>query len=194
MSHRVTEFQNIMPISNIPSVTQYGILSHTRVTALPHMDVSMEAVQDRRAHVVVPFGRRLHEYANLYFHARNPMMYARLSEVNDLCVLGVHVDILSIPGVILADINAASPIVKFMTPADLNKLNFNLIYAQDWNHADPIEKKRRKLAKCAEVLVPDVVPFAFVQKAYVVNDVARNRLMNNGFNKIIEVKPGLFFR
>ena len=42
-----------------------------------HVSVAMPAVQDRRARKIVPGGRRLHGYANLYICARNPMMFVR---------------------------------------------------------------------------------------------------------------------
>ena len=71
MHHRVTEFQCIMPMTNIASVLAHGILSHERATKLAHASVAMEAIQERRDVKHVPGGLKLHQYANLYFHARN---------------------------------------------------------------------------------------------------------------------------
>ncbi|MEI7898996.1 MAG: DarT ssDNA thymidine ADP-ribosyltransferase family protein, partial [bacterium] len=86
MPHRVTELHNIMPIRNLVSVRLYGILSHNAVAALPHADVSMQEVQDKRDKKTVPNGLALHDYANLYFCARNPMMFKCKDERQDLCV------------------------------------------------------------------------------------------------------------
>jgi len=46
----------------------------------------MEDVQEKREQKHVPGGLKLHQYANLYFHARNPMLYKRKTEINNLCV------------------------------------------------------------------------------------------------------------
>jgi len=81
------EFQNIMPISNIPSVLNHGILSHEMGSRLPHTSVALQSAQDSRDQVRIPNGLKLHQYANVYFHARNPMMSLRRNEANKLCVL-----------------------------------------------------------------------------------------------------------
>lgn len=60
----------------------------------------MAEIQDRRAVVRVPGGRPLHEYVNLYFHARNPMLYKRLPMHDSLCVLRVSTDVFDLPGAV----------------------------------------------------------------------------------------------
>ena len=59
----------------------------------PHVSIAMPEVQAIRAAVRVPdgskLGRPLHTYANLYFDARNPMMYVRKHEHESTCVLCV---------------------------------------------------------------------------------------------------------
>lgn len=195
MPHRVVEFHNIMPIGNIPSVLTHGILSHEQTARLPHSDVSMADVQDRRDKVQVPGGLRLHQYANLYFDARNPMMFKRLDQAEALCVLGVSTDVLNIEGTVITDQNAASDYVRFFPPSSLSVLNFDQIYAGDWRHADDrIAFWRHKSVKCAEVLVPDSIHSDFIEKAYVVSDIARENLLATGFAKPIESMPKLFFR
>ena len=89
MDPRVAEFQCIMPMANIPSVLKHGILSYERTARLAHESVAMQPVQERRDLKRVPGGLMLHRYANLYFHARNPMMFSRQQEVPQLCVLRV---------------------------------------------------------------------------------------------------------
>ena len=80
MNSRVTEFQCIMPLENIPSVLKFGILSNEGAAKLQHRSVAMEDVQEKRDLKHVPGGLKLHQYANLYFHARNPMLYKRRNE------------------------------------------------------------------------------------------------------------------
>ncbi|EQD40247.1 hypothetical protein B1B_14996, partial [mine drainage metagenome] len=74
MDSRVTELHSIMPISNIGSVMTHGVLSYERAARLAHHSVALQPVQDRRDQKQVPGGLKLHQYANLYFHARNPML------------------------------------------------------------------------------------------------------------------------
>jgi hypothetical protein len=133
MDPRVTEFQCIMPLENTPSVVKHGILSNERAAKLPHRSVAMQEVQERRDLKQVPRGLKLHQYANLYFHARNPMLYKRKEHVTDLCVLCVSLDVLKIEGVVLADCNASSNYVRFLppTPAYERFLDFDDIFASD---------------------------------------------------------------
>lgn len=195
MPHRVVELHNIMPIGNIPSVLAHGILSHERAAGLLHSDVSMADVQDRRDRVQVPGGLRLHQYANLYFDARNPMMRKRSAQANGLCVLSVSTQVLRLSGVVITDQNAASEYVRFYPPAAIGVLNFDQIFADDWRHPDDqIAYWRHKSAKCAEVLVPHGVPFDYVQKAYVANEAAGSQLLAVGFSRPVELMPRLFFR
>jgi hypothetical protein len=64
----------ITPIANVPSILQRGILCHNQVKSLAHQSVAMPQIQQRRTKKSVPGGRHLHDYANLYFDARNPML------------------------------------------------------------------------------------------------------------------------
>lgn len=195
MPNRVVELHNIMPIANMPSVMTYGILSHEQAADLLHTDVSMADVQDKRDKVQVPGGLRLHQYANLYFDARNPMMYLRLPQVESLCVLSVSNAVLNIEGVVISDQNAASGYVRFYPPSCLTILDFDQIYSDDWRHPDDrIAYWRHKAAKCAEVLVPQAIHSGYVQKAYVVSEAARANLLATGFSMPIEFMPRLFFR
>src|SRR5262249_21008928 len=56
------ELHYITPIDNVPSISQHGILSNVRAARLAHASVAMAEIQDRRSRVVVPGGRKLHEY------------------------------------------------------------------------------------------------------------------------------------
>jgi hypothetical protein len=115
VDNRVSELQCIMPIGNIPSVLATGILSHENAAKLKHHSVAMQAMQDRRDLKTVPGGLRLHQYANLYFHARNPMLSVRRHE--DVCVLRVSTAVLQMQGTVITDQNAASKYVRFYAPA-----------------------------------------------------------------------------
>jgi hypothetical protein len=195
MDRRVTEFHCIMPMANIALVMKHGILSFERAAKLKHRSVAMQSVQDRRDEKQVPGGLKLHQYANLYFHARNPMLFKRLNEVDSLCVLRISKQVLAIPGAVITDQNAASDYVRFLDPSQWKLLPLDDIYAEDWRHPDdPIAYWRHKARKCAEVLVPNLVDPKFVTGAYVVDASAAARLVGLGFAPAVTVDGVLFFR
>lgn len=195
MDPHVIEFQCILPMDNIPSVLKHGILSYERASKLAHRSVAMPEIQDRRDHKQVPGGLKLHQYANLYFHARNPMLFKRKDEAASLCVLRVSTAVCSIQGVVLADSNASSDYVRFLHPSQWNLLDFDAIYAMDWRHpGDPIAYYRHRSQKCAEVLVPHNIEPRFLVGAYVVDNAAASRLASLGFRLPVAVDSVLFFR
>ena len=164
----ITELHNIMLIANMPSVLKHGVLSHNKVKGIQHESIAMPEIQDRRNQVTVPGGRPLHDYANLYFHARNPMMYLRRNQHLALCILRINLEVLDLPKVVITDRNASTGYVRWAAaPSGLSMVNHSLVFARDWNHEDPIEKAKHKAVKCAEVLVPERIEPKFILGSYV---------------------------
>ena len=195
MDARVTEFQCIMPLENIPSVLAHGILSYERAARLAHQSVALQEVQDRRDLKQVPGGLKLHQYANVYFHARNPMLYKRKDQAAELCVLRVSLEVRQLQGVVFADCNASSDYVRFLHPSQWGLLAFDEILAMDWRHPnDEYAYRRHRSRKCAEVLVPHRVAAELLVGAYVVNETTAERLSTLGFRLPISINPVLFFR
>ena len=182
-----------MPIENIPFVMQYGILSHECAKKIRHSSVAMTEIQKKRDKIQVPGGLRLHQYANLYFDARNPMMFKRKEKATTLCILKVSVDVLDLADTVITDQNASSGYVRFLSPKNIELLNFDRIYAENWRHADQIQYFQNKSAKCAEVLVPHCVEPKLLLGAYVVNNESKNKLKETGFTLPITIAPDLFF-
>ena len=195
MDSRATELHCIMPMVNIASVLEHGILSYERAAKLTHHSVAMQPVQEKRDQKHVPGGLKLHQYANLYFHARNPMLHKRLSAVDNLCVVRVSMQVLKLPGTVVTDQNAASDYVRFLAPTQWQLLDWDDIFAMDWRHpGDQITYWRHKSRKCAEVLVPHRVDPKFLTGAHVVDTAAEARLGGLGCTLPIVVSPVLFFR
>jgi hypothetical protein len=195
MDPRVAELHCIMPLVNVPSVLVRGILSHELASKLEHASVALDAIQERRDKRKVPGGLRLHQYANLYFHARNPMMFKRRDHASTLCVLRVSTDVLRLPGVVLTDQNASSDYARLLAPDQWRHLPFDDIFAPQWRHPDdPIALYRHRSRKCAEVLVPQRVPASHLIGAYVVDDQASRALTSHGFGLSIRIDSELFFR
>src|SRR2546425_137988 len=99
----------------------------------------MDEIQRRRANVVVPGGRPLHEYACLYICGRNVMLYKRRGQHDRICVMQVVSDVLDLPGVVVTDANASSDYVRFSAaPAGLRIVDRELTLAESWTDADPL--------------------------------------------------------
>src|SRR5262249_8978985 len=109
----VTELHYITAIANVPSILRHGILSHTRAEQLAHDSVAMPEIQERRADKRIPGGRLLHDYANLYFDAHNPMLSKCRARNGEICVLRIDSAALDVAGVVITDRNAARGAVRF---------------------------------------------------------------------------------
>ena len=191
----IAELHFIAPIRNVPSIMQHGILSHRRADQLPHDSVAMPEVQARRVDKQIPGAGCLHEYANLYFDAHNPMLSRRRAENSTICVLRVAAEVLDLPGVIVADRNAASDWVKFLPAAEgLKQIDRNRVFAQYWTHPlNPYDEMSHKSEKCAEVLVPGQVAPAFIQGAYVANPAALAAIQALNVGLSVSIPHAMFF-
>lgn len=191
----MTELHYIALIENTPSILQHGILSHNRAAKIAHTSVAMEEIQARRRDKKIPGARSLHDYANLYFDAHNPML-SRVRDRNaEICVLRVAAEVLDLPGVIIADCNASSDYVHFRSAAEgLLSLNRERIFARYWTHPeDPFDEMRHKSEKCAEVLVPGCVDSCYIEGVNVANAAALARVQALGISLTARIKSDLFF-
>jgi hypothetical protein len=192
----ISEFHYITPIKNVPSILQHGILSHNRAAKLKHDDISMREIQEVRAKKRVPGGLALHDYANLYFNARNKMMAKRRPEHDRLCVLRVSIEALDIPEAVIADQNASSKYALFLpSPVGLQKLQHDEIFVRSWKCPDDqIREWRLGSVVCAELLVPHVVDPRLILSAYVLDAAARNKFNDLGTNLECVVNADIFLR
>lgn len=165
----VKELHFITSITNLESILQHGILSHNRAKLIPHDSCADEEVQERRRRKQVPNGARLHSYANIYFHARNPMMFTLTRNGrDDLVVIRVAQTVLDVADTVLADGNAASEGTRFYpSPEGLTNLDSSLIFAKYWTDEDYWIGKEKKRARSAEVLVPDMIASSYIEGCYV---------------------------
>jgi hypothetical protein len=189
------ELHYITPIQNVPSIMNHGILCHQKARQLNHASVAMQEVQDIRSRKRVPGGLPLHAYVNLYFCARNPMMRKRVHQHLSLCVLQLNVAVLDLPNVVIADGNAASDYTAFwLSPSGLDRIDFDLVFAEWWTDSNQIQQWHKARVKCAEVLVPDRVDPRFIQGAYVSCQENQKLLEDSGFRLPVAVDPKLFFQ
>ncbi len=188
------ELGYIAPISTVPSILQNGILSHQRADIIAHESIGLQGIQDLRATKVIPGGCALHEYANLYISPRNPMMLKRRELHEQTCVLRISASVIDIPGALITDSNAASKYATFRpAPDGLAIVDRDRTFAESWTHDDQIEQWRHSAQKCAEVLVPDMVPASYISGAFVSCDASRAHLRHLAPGLQITLDPHLFF-
>ena len=189
----IFELHFITLIENVPSIVNLGILSYREARRLKPSSVANPDIQARRRNKSVPNAGQLHSYANLYFHARNPMMCAIQGRREELVVLKVNRQVLYEEGVIISDGNAAGDYTRFYeSPAGLSFLSSGLVFARDWRSPDQITYWRQKSARCAEVLVPRLVQAHFIEGAYVCSVGAQTSLNTLASNLTSTVEPDLF--
>lgn len=193
---RVRELHYIVPHTNIPSILEHGLLSHRRADRLHHHSVANSSVQAQRGRVRLPTGRNLLDYVNLYFDARNPMMYVIQEKHLTLAVLRIDRSVLELPGVMISDGNAARGLTRFAPPTDegFAIIDETVVFADFWTHPDPQIQDERKRIRCAEVLVPDQVPPQFILGAYVSCQAAHDILTETGCEILVHEREHLFFR
>ena len=193
----LAEFHCIQPIENLPSIGERGILSHNGARGIPHRDVSNAEVQEKREVRTVPQAdgsmRPLHDYANVFFHARNPMLFDRQHLHEELCVLRLKADLLDYPGAVIADGNAASDYSRLEpAPEGLAFVDRERTFAEYWTHANLYEYYERKRRRGAELLVPDRIPPDYINGVYVSCDSAAEAC--GAYPWPVTKDPDLFFQ
>lgn len=191
----ISELYYIAPIANVSSILQYGILSNKRAKTLRHRSVAMPEIQVRRINKKIPGASHLHDYANLYFDAHNPMLSKVRQHNESICILRIDAGILNLPGVIIADRNASSNYVRFYTvTAGLAAIDKDALFARYWTHPDDqYAEMKHKSIKCAEVLVPDRVEPGCILGAYVANQSALTALRELGMALTVSIESDIFF-
>lgn len=191
----IVELYFIIPIINVPSVMQHGILCHKLAARIRHNSVAMRGIQERRENKQIPGARKLHEYANLYFDAHNPMLSKCRAKNDEICILRIGKSVLDLPGVIIADQNAASKWVRFSTVDEgLGRIDEDRLFARYWTHPqDYYDEIQHKSEKCAEVLVPNCVEARFIIGAHVANEAALAKFGQLNIRLPVCIRSDIFF-
>lgn len=198
----VAELHYITHVDNVPSMMERGILSRHRVSRMRDIDplsVANPDILDRRATRYIPQGhqRTLDRYANLFFNARNAMLYRIINDYDIgrrvppecLAILRIASSVLDMPGVVITEINAAAGVEPrwYTVEEGLVRLDHSEIFAEYWNGYD---HKQRMMA---EVLVPDRVPSSYLIGIYLVSEPAS--ATTPWFGTLpVNVNPYLFFK
>ncbi len=107
-----------------------------------------------------------------------------------IVILCLNKNLLLQEGTVFTDGNAASMETRyFRNSMDLENLDWDCIHAPRW---PDFEDGRRK--RCAEVLVPEQIPFLQVQKIITRTEDARSRVYETiGEKKKVELQPRCYF-
>ena len=187
----------ITHIENLPSILNYGILSHRQVEdrGIPYKPIYDAAIVGSRKLKETPDGRSLWDFANVYFQPRNPMLYRVVHEKDDeeIAVLGIQPRVLEISGAYITDGNAANNPTNFFRHKDGIKAVsaiWDTINGEWWNSVDG--SKRKIMAEC---LVPGHIPADQILSIYVATYKAaeRAKALISPQNLPVIPEPKLFF-
>lgn len=178
MGKYIKELYYITHIENVPSILKRGILCHQTIEEknIEFTPIYDKEIVSRRAQRLVPGGKTLWDFANLYFQARNPMLYKVIHDkpLDEIVVLGIRRDIIRTKGAFVTDGNAASSpttIVPVSRAKNLWKEIGNHTEIEWWNEADG--SKRKIMAEC---LVPESIAPEHIQTIYTPNLSVRKKV------------------
>lgn len=194
----VRELYYITHVANISSILKSGIFCHKlieekKITFTP---IYNESIVSNRKWITAPDGRSLWSFANLYFQARNPMLYqvVRTKSVEDIAVIGIDKSILNWPDIFISNGNAAHSQTEIFPATQGRKIIPSILKEIDvefWTEANG--SKRKIMAEC---LVPDFIPAHYIRSVYFGDFDTKNRVQNDlvGFPNISFLYvPALFF-
>ncbi len=186
----------ITHVENLRSIFAHGILSHRVVE---ERGVKYRAIYDaeivgHRKLKQTPDGRSLWEFANVYFQARNPMLYRVVHEKErrEIVVLGLQPRVLEMPGAYLTDGNAANNATTFFdyqNGVEAVAGIWSTISGEWWNSVDG--SKRKIMAGC---LVPGEIPPDLVHSVYVTSHEAAEQVRALVPARVAVIpEPNMFF-
>jgi O-acetyl-ADP-ribose deacetylase (regulator of RNase III) len=188
----------ITHVENLPSILQHGILSHAQMESrsISYTPIYDASIVSNRKNKATPNGRSLWDYANVYFQARNPMMYRVVHEKGrqELAVVGVTSEVLKGDGVWISDGNAANRPTQFFSAAEGLKVihdQWRVIQLEYWNDRDG--SKRRIMAEC---LAPEKIATEQIHTIYVADQDTKQRVQELiGASRVPVVpEPNIFFQ
>ena len=188
----------ITHIDNLPSILEKGILSHERIEEehVQSVRIYNTDIVNSRREKNTPSQKSLWSYANLYFQARNPMMYRVVHEkgTKDLAVVSIAKEILQTPSVFITDGYAANAPTQFYFSSDGLKMlrqQWKIVQNEWWNNLDG--SKRKIMAEC---LVPNSVAPKFINSVYVADEKTRVNVSRKLSSRPIPIipEPRMFFQ
>ena len=179
---------------NVERILQHGLLAHNLATG--YRDISNTAVNDRRAGILSPAGRPLHDYVPMYFNPRNAMLFEKQTEfAGRIAVLELSPDLGHAKGAVFSEGNAASGESRLTDRLDdLRLFDWDRINATSWRDGKEKNLTVRRLMM-SECLVPDRVGASSVLALHVADESLKRDLSDciGSRQDIVRVSPEWFF-
>lgn len=198
VNHAINHLYYLAPFANLKSIADRGVLSRERMGKLgiEHRDIADPSVVGRRQdRLVCEGGASIHAHVPLYFNPKNPMLSARRDDQDNIAILCIDPRYVDDPQVFIADGNAASTRTRIFRDRSKNGMQ-----SVDWSFVlgvsgVPPGNGESSRKKCAEVLVPDAVPFDRVRQVFVrTNDCARAAVaLDARYESLLVVDPKWYF-
>jgi len=197
----IKELYYITHINNVPSILREGILSHEIIETrkIPFTPIYNAEIVAKRRDIKTPDGRSLWSFANLYFQARNPMLYkvvffGESTGASALAVLGVQMSILNKPDVFISTGNAASLLSDILPAREGKKAIPQIRKNIDKEYWTEESGSKRKIM--AECLIPGIIPPELITEIYVASHEAADKVrpMVQQFGLPVVREPNMFFQ
>jgi O-acetyl-ADP-ribose deacetylase (regulator of RNase III) len=191
----IREFYYITHIDNIPSIASKGILAHKFLTdgTITPTQIYEKDIVSRRQDIETPDKKKLWEYANLFFNAKNAMLYRVVCEkgASNLAIVAIAKEVVLLKDVFITDGNAAHSLTKFFKPE--TRLLSEIAYEASKVFWREDGSKRKNMAEC---LIPEKVAPQFIEAILVAKFSTKQKVDQSlgKDNKIPIVNlPDLFF-
>jgi len=194
----IKELYYITHINNVPSILKRGVLSHELIEKenVPFTPIYDAEIVSRRHDIKTPDGRTLWSFANLYFKARNPMLYRVVCEksLDEIVILGVQMSILNRPDIFISTGNAAHSLSDILVASEGRKVLSQIERNTDKEYwTDESGSKRKIMAEC---LVPGMIPPQLITGVYVASHEATDKVrpIVHQFDLPVVREPHMFFQ
>jgi O-acetyl-ADP-ribose deacetylase (regulator of RNase III) len=194
----VRELYYITHVANLSSILKSGIYCHKLIEekGITFTPIYNASIVSNRKSITAPDGRSLWNFANVYFQARNPMLYqvVRTKSVEDIAVVGIDKSILNWPDIFITTGNAAHSQSEIL-PASLGRKNIPSILKEiDVEYWTEANGSKRKIM--AEALIPDFIPAHYIKSVYfgdISTKLRTQKDLGNPSNISFMYVPGMFF-
>ncbi len=199
IAKEINSLYYICHINNLKSILDEGLFSHNKIQTLSHKVIYDEGIINRRKDIKPnpEKNETLWDFANLYFNARNAMLYRVIHEQNleDITIIQFNKSVLDYAknhnGYISIG-NAAhsesyfSEVTKGLK--DLKK-KWSFWHKEYWNESDG-----SKRLMMSELMVKDKIPADYINSIYVKSETIGDKVKKiTNFDNII-TQPNMFFQ
>lgn len=157
--HEIKYLYHLTHVDNLKSILMHGLLSHNEAHKRYHVnDISNQGVNAYRRREDPIYQCSLHNYVPSYFTPKTPMSCALQNLADQLLILKLSPELLSMRGMLFTDGNAACAKTEFFNQLSmLDQLDWECIRSRYWT--DFVDGKRMR---SAEVLIRKQIPVSAI--------------------------------